>query len=494
VSETASSTRVADHPSPGAAPAVAKRWVLVIALLVTPLPMLNLMGISTSLPRIAAALGVPPTRELWLPDAYLFGIVAVTPLSGYLLRRLGHRRLLTASIVTLLCGSLASGSVTSYPLLLALAVAVGAAGAPILPATQTLVVANMAGRGRALGMSFWNAGNMGGVMLGSLLGGWLSEVVSWHLIFDLCLPLGLVALVLVRRGLPAASRRAEHAEGDVGGATLIIVALVSLGILLNLGDDLGWFRSPVTIGLMLLFVLSAALFAHHCGQAQAPILHFGVLRDRQLALAVTITLGIALFSTGQFEIDLLGGPLGFSSELLGVRGALGSAALIAGVLAAGVALRWTPAPRLVVAALLITAIGKYGFTFYGPGIGRFGAMWPQVVTSFGIGCLNTCLAVVAFDTLSTARRNDASSLYVLAAWLGWMLGLALLGAVQGWLEGGLLTSGLDAPAAEARSLAGIIRIEFVATALLLPLGLLVRPLRRWTEAAEPAGRGPAPEA
>ncbi|CAA9282208.1 MAG: hypothetical protein AVDCRST_MAG93-3270, partial [uncultured Chloroflexia bacterium] len=185
----------------------------------------------------------------------------------------------------------------------------------------------------------------------------------------------------------------------------------------------------------------------------------------------------AFFSTGQFEIDLLGGPLALNSDLLSLRSSLGAAALLMGVVLAGRLLHRKRPPLLIIVALAIALIGKYGFTKYGYAMSATEVIWPQVVSGFGLGLLATPLAVAAYETLAVSQTKDASSLFVLSTQLGSALGIAVLGItlvyLQGLEAGNLGVTSVTSPL--LRPFINVFWLEFIGTAVFIPVALLLRP-------------------
>jgi hypothetical protein len=242
-------------------------------------------------------------------------------------------------------------------------------------------------------------------------------------------------------------------------------------MVLNLGEELGWLRSSVVISMLATSAVSAALFVLHYRVTARPIVNVAPFRGRAFALATLLCFGLDMFSTGQFETDLLGGPLGFSPTVLGLRSALGGVLLIAGVTLGGAMVRRASSAALIAMALLVVLAGKVGFTLYQPGIHAWTAISPQLVTGLGFGMLTTVLAVVAFAEVAPSSSADAASLYGFAGQLAWAFGLAFLGATQGYREDELLRSGTAAEVARLWSLRYVIWLELAGTAALLPIAL-----------------------
>lgn len=400
----------------GDAPAAGRQLTLamLVVLLANSAAALAYAALTVALADIAAALGVGEIEEVWLPDSFLVAVVCVTPLTAWLVRRLGGRRLLFVALCGLVVSAIASAAAPGVAVLVALLFAQGLFAAPIPPLTQALVVAILPARRRNVGMAIWSGGTMLGILAGSVLGGLVTEHVGWRSIFFLVVPLGVAALLAVKAAF-------------AGEPVVDSSRMVSL--------------DPST------------------------------LADGNLALASLIWLVVAASSTGVFETVMLGSELGFSPEQLGVINAARGVALLLGVGLGAVAVARLHPLGASVAALLVLAAGKYGYTLWGSGTTLLGATWPGVVSSIGYGMLTTSLAVLAFISVGAARQAAAASVFVFAGVVGSAGGVALLDAFRAWRGSGAGRA--------MSSYTEVFWLELLATLLLIPLALFKSKV--WTE-------------
>ena len=309
---------------------------------------------------------------------------------------------------------------------------------------------------------------MTGILLGAALTGLALQLASWQQVFLVALPLGFGALTaawLMPRVPNSPSTKAFRV--DRYETATLICSLLAFGVFINLGDNLGWFRSRLITAAFVVFVVSVPLYVTRARRLSYNLLDTSVLRNVPFTTAALLTFGAAFFSTGQFQIDMLGGPLHMSPEVLSLRSGLGAAALLAGVVLGGLLLQKLKADSLIVSAFVIVLVGKYAFTRYGVDLTTTGAIWPQVVTGFGLGLLTTPLAVSAYRTLPATTTKDAASLFSMATQLGSGLGIALLGIVLSYLQESVSSLVRGSPFASLLPFLEIFWIELVGTALLL---------------------------
>lgn len=446
-------------------------WVAGLTLLLNALASLTFTAVSVATPFIGSALSINAQDELWLTDAFLIALICVTPLSGYLLTKLSMKRLLLLGALGTTVFFTLGAFAPTLPLITAACFLVGLCSGVLAPATQVLVLSSYPEQERATAMAVWGAGTTLGILAGAALTGFLIQTVSWQSVFLTGVPLGLVACagVLLLR-LPVGSNTGETARADRVELILLLTSILSLGVFLNLGDNYGWFRSPFII--MMSFLSVGSLFAYGRYKTWHPggVLDFAVLKDAPFKAAAVLTLGSAFFSTGQFEIDLLGGPLAVPPDVLSLRSSLGGLSLLAGVVLGGFLLRRVSPKLLASFSLVIALVGKFAFTRYGPGMSTFDIVWPQAVSGFGLGLLATALAVMAYVTLAKPLTQDGASLFVTATQLGYAFGVAVLGIILNFLQ---THAGTGTPEHTLRPFLDIFWVEFVSTALLIPLLLLV---------------------
>lgn len=458
-----------------------RHWLLAMVIVLNTFAPFCFYATTSALAFIAVSFPHGVGRVLWITDAYLIAIVCVTPMTGFLLRRLGHRLVLTLSTGGILAAAAAASMAPTMPILIGAAFVLGMFVAPVQPATQTLVIAAYPGEHRAMGMALWGAGSTIGVMVGYTAGSVLAEEISWRVMYAPALLLGLASLLFVRRFAP--SHRETHESIDWFELAAFSAGILGFGALLNIGSDIGW-KAPPTYALLLAGILGFAVFSMRYRRAQGRFVNLNVLHDRNLTLAIVVAFGVAATSTGQIETAELGTLLHFSGYFIGIRGALGGVAWLIGVLGGGWLVAHIGARRALLIALLILVWGRFGYTNYEPGLNMIGALWPNIVTSVGYGLVGTSLAVLAFQNIPKRLSDAASSLYVLGWQLGPALGVAVLNGLVATREATMIAGGVDVQEARVLAALSAIWLEFSFALVLVPLVYWFRKRRK--DAREPA--------
>lgn len=405
---------------------------LVIAL--NTIAPLNFNAVTTSLRELAQAFSATAGEELWLADAYMIAIVCVTPLTAFLMRRLGLKRLLALSLLVIAATSVCAMLSPSIFMLIGVMFVMALGVAPVQPATQALILDHVPSGQRGIGMAIWGVGSAIGTLVGSTLGPVLADVLTWRAMFGPVLIMAAPCLWLVQRFAPATHLATTPIDWlGLGAFTLGILAL---GAFVNVGPEMSWFRSPVIIAIFATMVAGLLYFAWHYRRARTHAIDLAPLGERNFALAVITALVVAGLSTGQIEAADLSDVLSVDGYFISARGAVGSIAWLIGMIVGGPLIVLLGAWRSVAIGLLTLLVGRYGYTLYGPGLDFTTVVWTAVVLNIGYGIIGTSLAVLAFQRLPERLAATAPSLYVLGWQLGPALGVALLNLQ--------ITLGLDA--------------------------------------------------
>ena len=233
-------------------------WKIVaVVILGTIMAALDTTMVNIALEQLSRELHSSLTDVQWVVSAYLLAMAAVVPAAAWATRRFGTTRMYLATIVVFTAGSLLCGIATSTPELVAFRVIQGLGGGMMMPVGQMIIVKAAGPRHLSRVMGVWGATVLLGPVLGPTLGGLVLDISSWRWIFYVNIPLGIVAVVLGRRRLPA---NAPEPAGrlDVlgwflvaGGSVGLTYALAELG---STADRLTHVAVPLAVGIMIMAV------------------------------------------------------------------------------------------------------------------------------------------------------------------------------------------------------------------------------------------------
>src|SRR5215216_6408441 len=296
------------------------KW-LALALLATVqfMVILDIAIVNVALPSIKVDLGFSQENLQWVISAYALFFGGFLLLGGRAADLLGRRRLFVAGLILFSAASLASGLAWSDESLILFRAAQGLGAAIITPAALSILMTTFSeGRERNTALGVWGAVGAFGAVAGVLLGGILTDWLSWEWIFYINVPVGLAALALTPI-LLAESRDTGVRSFDAPGAVLVTSGMVTLVYTITQANQYGW-GSVATIGLFSLAAVLLAAFAVWEARVKEPLMPFSIFRIRTVAAANIsgLILGTVSFSMFLMLTLYMQQVLGYSPMKTGV--------------------------------------------------------------------------------------------------------------------------------------------------------------------------------
>jgi EmrB/QacA subfamily drug resistance transporter len=470
-----------------------RKWLgLALLLLVQFMVVLDIAIVNVALPSIQTDLGFSQENLQWVISAYALLFGGFLLLGGRAADLLGRRRLFLAGIALFTVASLVSGLAWSEGALIGARALQGLGAAIVTPAALSIIsttFAEGAERNKALGA--WGAVGAFGAVAGVLLGGILTDLLSWEWIFFVNVPVGAAAVILAPI-LIGESRDANAKGFDIPGAVLVTGGLVALVYAITQANDFGW-SSLETVGL---FALSAALLAGFVGwesQAKDPLMPFSIFRLRTLvgANAAGLVMGTAMFGMFLMLTLYMQQVLGYSPLRTGFGYlAVAGTAIVWSALAAQLVNRVGVKPVLVVGMTTLTA-GLVYFTQVSVGGSYLGDLLPGfLLISIGIGFSFVPISIAALAGVEPSEAGLASGLINTSQQIGGALGIAALSSIATSTTSNELSNGTGV----AFALTDGFQNAFLAGGIVAAAGILVALLvvsRRDLEQEEPVGAVPA---
>src|SRR3954447_2838420 len=395
---------------------------------------LDVSIVNVALPSIRGDLDFSATGLQWVVNAYTLAFAGFLLLGGRAADLIGRREVFVAGLLLFGFASLLGGVAQSSGMLIAARAAQGLGGAVVAPATLSILATTFtegAERNRALGL--WGAMGGAGGATGALLGGILTQTLSWRWILLINVPIGIVAAIAALQVVPRGKRDAGAARSfDLVGALTVTAGLVVLTYGIVQTDVHGWgsARTLVTIGLGLALL---ATFAFIEGRlARAPLMPLRIFRSRPVtgANVVVFCMGAAAFAMWYFLSLYLQQVLGFDPIEAGLAFLPMTGVIIA---SSQVASRLTGrlGPGIVLTGgMVMLAVGMIGLSFVSAG-GSFLAdvLVPSLFAAAGIGFSFVPVTIAANMGVQGSEAGLASGLVNTFRQVGGSLGLALLATI-----------------------------------------------------------------
>ncbi|HZO36937.1 MAG TPA: MFS transporter [Solirubrobacteraceae bacterium] len=449
------------------------RWIALIVLcLGTLMIVLDTTIVNVALPSIRGDLGFSQSSLAWVVNAYLLTFGGCLLLGGRFGDLFGHRRLFLIGIGLFTVASLACGLSSSQGMLVAFRGIQGVGGA-IASATSLSLTMNLftEPQERAKAMGIFGFVASGGGAIGVLLGGVLTDLIDWHWIFLVNVPVGVVVAVLSLRLLPAGRNEDAVRQLDIAGAITVTASLMLAVFAIVGGNEHGW-TSARTLGCLGAAAALLLLFLTIESRVEAPLVPLRLFRRRNIAAANTIGVlwaasMFAWFFLSSLYLQLV---LGYSPLQVGLSFLPSN--VIMGVLSVAVAarlvLRFGVRPPLV-GGLLTAAVGLLLFARL-PVEGDFlvDVLPSMLLLGIGSGIAFTPVLLSAMNDVEPQEAGIASGIVNTSFMMGGALGLAVLASVAASRTDSLQAGGDSAAAA----LVGGYHVAFLIGAAFAALGAL----------------------
>ena len=449
------------------------RWlVLVLVCIAQFMVILDATIVNVALPSIQHGLHFSATSLQWIVNAYALVFGGFLLLGGRASDLLGRQRLFIAGVAVFTIASLINGIATSSGMLIGGRALQGLGAALVSPAALSIVTTTFAeGRERTKALGIWSAIAAGGGAFGLIIGGLLTETLSWRWVFFVNLPIGIAAALLSLRFIPNTRSEEKPETADVAGAVTVTGGLLLLVYAIVKAQSYGW-GDVKTIGLFAAAVALLATFVAVELRSKSPLIRLGIFRLRSLTSS---NLSMLLVASGMFSMFYFASI--YVQEILGYHPLKAGFAFLPFtfgiVIGAGAAqsLIGRLGIRVVTAAgLTIATIGLALFTQ----VSVTGTYWSEIfpgvaVMSIGMGLTFVPLTLLATTNVQNEDAGLASGIFNTSQQIGGALGLAVLSTLAASRTSSLAKDGVSGPEALTRGF----HVAFAVGAAFLAAGLVV---------------------
>ena len=247
---------------------------------------------NVSIPAIAGDMGVSPGQGTWVITSFAVANAISVPLTGWLTQRFGQVRLFTMSVLLFVIASWLCGLAPNIELLIAFRVLQGLVAGPMIPLSQTLLLASYPPAKAGMAMAMWGMTVLVAPVAGPLLGGWITDNFSWPWIFYINIPVGLFAAALTWSIYHKRDPGPRRVPLDVVGLLLLVLFVGTMQIMIDKGKELDWFESGEIITLAVVSTVSFMFFLAWELTDQHPIVELRLFARRNF-LTGTLSLSVA---------------------------------------------------------------------------------------------------------------------------------------------------------------------------------------------------------
>ena len=450
------------------------RWLALYVLTLGSLMIvLDATIVNVALPSIKDDLGFSETSLAWVVNAYLLTYGGFLLLGGRLGDLYGHRRLFLFGIALFTVASLACGLSTTQWMLIGARTVQGLGGAVASAVSLSLMMTlftEPAERAKAMGIFGFVAA--GGGSLGVVLGGVLTDLISWHWIFLVNVPIGALVIFLSMRLLPTERAEAMSGRLDVAGAVTVTTALIIAVYAIVNGNQNGW-TSATTLGLLGASVAALVLFLGIESRVRSPLVPLGLFKNRNISVSniVGVLWAAAMFAWFFLSALYLQLVLGYSPLEVGLS--FLPANLIMGAFSIGISAKLVMRfgfRKPLATGLLLAAAGLLLFV-RAPVDGNFlvDVLPSMILLGFGAGIAFNPVLLAAMSDVEPSESGLASGLVNTSFMMGGALGLAVLASIAASRSSSLRLGG----AGELSALTGGYHLAFLVGAAFAAAAALI---------------------
>jgi DHA2 family multidrug resistance protein len=414
------------------------QWAVALTVtLATFMEVLDTSIANVALPHIAGNLGASQDESTWVLTSYLVSNAVILPISAWVATRVGRKRFYMSSVALFTISSFFCGLAPSLGLLVLFRVLQGAGGGGLVPSEQAILADTFRPHQRGLGFAVYGMAVVIAPAIGPTIGGWITDNYSWHWIFFINIPIGILSLFLTHRLVedpPYLKREKQRlidskSHIDYTGFVLIALGIGALQIVLDKGQEADWFSSGmITVASIFAAVTLVTWVLWEWRQAN-PIVNVRLFRGRNFATAMmfTFVLGMVLNGTTVLLPQFLQSLLGYDATKAGEALAGGGFMMLIMMPLAGFFVTRVD-PRIMMAGgFAATSSALYYMAMHlSPGMDFRTAATMRTLQTAGLAFIFLPSNTLAYVGIPREQNNQVSGMNAFVRNIGGSIGIALL--------------------------------------------------------------------
>jgi DHA2 family multidrug resistance protein len=408
------------------------RIVLVCSMAGTLMQTLDSTIANVALPHMQGSLSASRDQITWVLTSYIVASAIMTAPVGWMASRFGKKNLMAVSMIGFTVMSMACGLAQTLEQMILFRILQGAFGAALSPLSQSIMLDLYPPQKRGNVMAIWGMGVMLGPILGPTIGGWLTDVYEWPLVFFINVPVGIAAVSgiwLFYKDSP----RDESMRFDWFGFAALALGLGALQLMLDRGTGKNWFDSPEIVVEALIAGIGLYLFSVHMMTSKNPFIPPAMFKDRNFvsSLFLMFVVGAVLLASSALLPPYLQNLAGYSVTYTGILMApRGFGTMFAMMFAGRLAFRIDPRILMTIGATLLLWSMR-DMSTWTPQVDVTTLTVVSFIQGFGMGFIFVPMNLMAFATMPGQFRTDGSALSNLVRNFGSAIGVSLSTSVLG---------------------------------------------------------------
>ncbi|WP_309400529.1 DHA2 family efflux MFS transporter permease subunit [Cerasicoccus maritimus] len=412
-------------------------WIALAVTLASLVEGLDTSVVNVSVPQMMGSLGVSLDAIAWVSTGYILSNVIIIPLTGWLASLFGRKRYFTGSLVMFTIASFMCGHASTLESLVFWRIVQGIGGGALVATSQAILYEVFPPREHSRAMALWGMGIMVGPAMGPVLGGYLTERLSWPWIFYINIPICILALVMVVLLVPDSKYREKVKKVDFLGLVLLAVGLGACQMLLEDGNKIGWFSSISGLELGGLTLFCLGLFVWREMTFDSPVVDLRIFGNLQFTACCLFTFVQALctlaivFVTPLLLLDLMG-YTALETGMIMLPVAVGTSLVM--FVVGKISHRCNPYV-LIFFGVAIFLYAMWRYSYFDALTPDTAFTWPLLLRGIGLGMIFVPLNALAVADLTPDKHASATGLLNLTRQFGASVGVAVAAAVLSTMQG-----------------------------------------------------------
>lgn len=413
--------------APVAVPGLRRNMVTICAMTATIMQALDTTIANVALPYMQGSLSASQDQVNWVLTSYIVAAAIMTAPVGWVANRFGRKKVFIVCSAGFTIASVMCGLAQDITQMVLFRLLQGVFGAALVPLSQAVMLDSYALHERAKAMSIWGMGVMLGPIMGPSLGAWLTETYSWHWVFFVNIPFGIVTVAGLVIFMDETKQNHEL-KFDWFGFAALAIGIGSMQLALDRGEQLGWLESNEIIIEAIVAIVGFYYFFAHSLTSSKPFIQFAIFKDKNFVggCVFMAVMGLVLYSTmalsSPFLQNVIGYPILTAGLLLATRG---SGTFVAMMLV-GRIMKYVEARTLIMCGMALISLGLFFTARWTDQTGVPEIVVVSIAQGFGLGLVFVPLSTVAFLTLPNHLRTDGTSMLTLMRNVASSIGISLV--------------------------------------------------------------------
>src|SRR6201985_3819698 len=369
-----------------AVPGLRRNMVTICAMTATIMQALDTTIANVALPYMQGTLSASQDQINWVLTSYIVAAAIMTAPVGWIANRFGRKRTFIICSAGFTVASVMCGLAHDINQMVLFRLLQGVFGAALVPLSQAVMLDSYALHERAKAMSIWGMGVMMGPIMGPSLGAWLTETYSWHWVFFVNIPFGVVTVIGLMVFMDETAQNHEL-RFDWFGFGALAIGIGSLQVALDRGEQLGWLESNEIIAEFVIAAVGFYYFFAHSFTTDRPFIQFALFKDRNFltgCIFMTV-MGLVLVSSMAVSSPFLQNVIGYPIISAGVLLASRGCGTFVAMMIVGRLMRYIEARTLIITGLSITAASLYYMSAWTEQTGVQEIVTLSIIQGFGFG-------------------------------------------------------------------------------------------------------------